>query len=190
MKENEEGWQVQGDPTEGAMLTVAEKAGYPVQELHARYPRLDSIPFESQHQFMATLHDTDPAETSTIYTICIKGAAEQILAKCEHCLTDEGTTAPLDQEQVHEDVARLAARGLRVLAFAEKITRQQQGAASATDIRAEDVQGGCTFLGLMGMIDPPRAEAVAAVRICRQAGIRIKMITGDHPATAATIAAR
>ncbi|RWX50198.1 ATPase, P-type (transporting), HAD superfamily, subfamily IC, partial [Candidatus Electrothrix marina] len=115
LKENEEGWQVQGDPTEGAMLTVAEKAGYPVQELHARYPRLDSIPFESQHQFMATLHDTDPAETSTIYTICIKGAAEQILAKCEHCLTDEGTTAPLDQEQVHEDVARLAARGLRVL---------------------------------------------------------------------------
>ena len=190
LKENEEGWQVQGDPTEGAMLTVAEKAGYPVQELQAQYPRLDSIPFESQHQFMATLHDTDPAETSTVYTICIKGAVEQILAKCENILTAEGQLAPLNQEQVHVDVARLAAGGLRVLAFAEKNHAATTGAASATDIRAEDVQGGCTFLGLMGMIDPPRAEAVAAVRICRQAGIRIKMITGDHPATAATIAAQ
>ncbi|WLE95985.1 MAG: cation-transporting P-type ATPase [Candidatus Electrothrix communis] len=190
LKENEEGWQVQGDPTEGAMLTVAEKAGYPVQELHAQYPRLDSIPFESQHQFMATLHDTDPADTSTVYTICIKGAVEQILAKCENCLTATGETVPLDQEQIHDDVARLAARGLRVLAFAEKNHTTTTGAASATDIREEDVQGGCTFLGLMGMIDPPRAEAVAAVRICRQAGIRIKMITGDHPATAAAIAAQ
>jgi len=189
LKEKEEGWQIHGDPTEGALLTVAAKAGYTMEELQSRYPRLDSIPFESQHQFMATLHDTgaDATGDSTGAAgaiICIKGAVEQILAKCEHCLTAEGTTAPLDQDRIHEDVAQLAARGLRVLAFAVK------KAGAAISLASEDVQGGFTFLGLMGMIDPPREEAVAAVRVCRQAGIRIKMITGDHPATAAAIAAQ
>jgi Ca2+-transporting ATPase len=187
LKETEEGWQIQGDPTEGALLTVAGKAGYTMEELQARYPRLDSIPFESQHQFMATLHDTimdgtDGSVTSTARIICIKGAVEQVLAKCENCLTAEGAVALLDQERIHKGVARLAARGLRVLAFAEK------RAGVVTGMGSEDVRDGFTFLGLMGMIDPPRQEAVTAVGICRQAGIRIKMITGDHPATAAAIA--
>lgn len=188
LKEKEEGWQIHGDPTEGALLTVAAKAGYRMEELQTRFSRLDSIPFESQHQFMATLHYTDSANTgsdtaaSAARIICIKGAVEQILAKCEHCLSAEGSSIPLDQERIHEDVARLAARGLRVLAFAEK------KAGVTTSMDAEDVQGGFIFLGLMGMIDPPRDEAVAAVKSCRQAGIRIKMITGDHPVTAAAIA--
>ncbi len=189
LKEEEEGWQIHGDPTEGALLTVATKAGYKMEVLLARYPRLDSIPFESQHQFMATLHDTimdetDDAAPSTTRLIFIKGAVEQILAKCKNFQTADGAIALLDQERIHDDVARLAARGLRVLAFAVK------KAGAAISLASEDVQGGFTFLGLMGMIDPPREEAVAAVRVCRQAGIRIKMITGDHPATAAAIAAQ
>ncbi|MDU9049687.1 MAG: cation-transporting P-type ATPase [Candidatus Electrothrix sp. Rat3] len=184
LQEKEEGWQIQGDPTDGALLTVAGKGGYTTEELQARYPRLDSIPFESEHQFMATLHEEHPddAGDSTGSLVCIKGAVEQILAKCENVLTAEGGTAPLEKEQIHEDVTRLATRGLRVLAFAEKKIENK------TDIASGDVQEGFTFLGLMGMIDPPRAEAVAAVKTCRQAGIRIKMITGDHPATAAAIA--
>ncbi|XCN74567.1 MAG: cation-transporting P-type ATPase [Candidatus Electrothrix aestuarii] len=184
LQEKEEGWQIQGDPTEGALLTVAGKAGCGPEELKTRYPRLDSIPFESEHQFMATLHEekADEAGVSTGSLVYIKGAVEQILAKCENVLTAEGGTAPLEKDQIHEEVTQLAARGLRVLAFAEKSVE------ATTSVESNDVQDGFTFLGLMGMIDPPRAEAVAAVKTCRQAGIRIKMITGDHPATAAAIA--
>jgi Ca2+-transporting ATPase len=183
LEKKEESWQIQGDPTEGALLTVAEKAGSGVQTLQERYPRLDSIPFESEHQFMATLHNnTAEQEDAATSLICIKGAVEQVLAKCEKGLSAKGATYPLDQEQIHADVARLAAQGLRVLAFAEKKVEAR------SRVELEDVQDGFIFLGLMGMIDPPRSEAIAAVKTCRQAGIRIKMITGDHPATAAAIA--
>jgi len=183
LEKKEEGWQIQGDPTEGALLTVVEKAGSGIQALQERYPRLDSIPFESEHQFMATLHNnTDEQEDAATSLLCMKGAVEQVLAKCGKGLGAEGATIPLDQEQIHADVARLAAQGLRVLAFAEKKVETR------SNVEVEDVQEGFIFLGLMGMIDPPRAEAVAAVKTCRQAGIRIKMITGDHPATAAAIA--
>ncbi len=186
LEKKEKGWQIQGDPTEGALLTVAEKVGYGMKALQERYPRLDSIPFESEHQFMATLHNKGNSEMGgtedPACIICIKGAVEQVLVKCEKVLNAEGHVVPLDQAQIHENVARLAAQGLRVLAFAEKQVEER------TSVGSEDVQEGFIFLGLMGMIDPPRDEAVAAVKTCRQAGIRIKMITGDHPATAAAIA--
>ncbi len=187
LEEKKEGWQIQGDPTEGALLTVASKGGLRMEILQDRYPRLDSIPFESEHQFMTTLHaiSSDDAEDSTDTIgaiICIKGAVEQVWAKCENILSAKGQLVPLEQEQVHEEVARLAAQGLRVLAFAEKKVE------AGTSLDSENVQDGFVFLGLMGMIDPPRSEAVTAVKSCRQAGIRIKMITGDHPATAAAIA--
>ena len=180
LREKDGNWQVEGDPTEGAMLTAALKGGFDEKEVERTYPRLDSIPFESQHQYMVTLHDTGVGRSRVAY---IKGAVEQVLAKCTE--TIDGTCSGGSDyfDKIHRDVSYLAARGLRVLAFARK-----ELPVETIEIQHEDVATGCTFLGLQGMIDPPRAEAVRAVKICRRAGISIKMITGDHPATAAAIA--
>jgi Ca2+-transporting ATPase len=174
------GWQVQGDPTEGALLAAAKKAGFNEKETETKNPRLDSIPFESQHQYMATLHDGGIGKPRIIY---MKGAVEQILAKCTEAIDTDGRSTQLQSDTIHQDVSRMAARGLRVLAFACK-----ELPCEAMEINHKDVSTGLTFLGLQGMIDPPRAEAVAAVKTCRTAGIKVKMITGDHPATAAAIA--
>ena len=178
--EKDGGWQIQGDPTEGALLTAAAKNGFDEKETEKRYPRLDSIPFESQHQYMATLHDAAVGKPCVVY---IKGAVEQILAKCTGTIDADGSVVHLHLDKIHQDVLHMAARGLRVLAFARK-----KLPAETMTINHEDVATGLTFLGLQGMIDPPRAEAVAAVKICRTAGIKVKMITGDHPGTAAAIA--
>ena len=178
--EKENSWKVQGDPTEGALLASAAKGGFHEKETEERYPRLDSIPFESQHQYMATLHDAGVGKPRIVY---IKGAVEQILAKCTGNIDIDGNGTHLHSDIIHQDVSHMAARGLRVLAFAcKELPGETMG------INHEDVSTGLTFLGLQGMIDPPRAEAVAAVKICRTAGIKVKMITGDHPATAAAIA--
>jgi cation-transporting ATPase F len=178
--EKDGSWLVQGDPTEGALLTAAAKGGFDEKETEERYPCLDSIPFESQHQYMASLHDAGVGSPRVVY---IKGAVEQILAKCTGNIDAGGSEAPLPLEKIHQDVLQMAARGLRVLAFARK-----EFPAETTGIHHEDVTTGLTFLGLQGMIDPPRVEAVEAIRCCRAAGIKVKMITGDHPVTAATIA--
>ncbi len=177
--EKDGAWQVQGDPTEGALLAVAAKAGIDADET-GKFPRLDSIPFESVHQYMATLHDAGTGRPRLAY---LKGAVEQVLARCDSALDAAGNPAPLDRDAIQRQVTAMAARGLRVLAFARR-----ELPADAAEIHHEDVATGLTFLGLQGMIDPPRAEAVAAVRVCRTAGIRVKMITGDHPTTAAAIA--
>ncbi len=173
-------WVVQGDPTEGALLAAAAKGGFKEKETEALHPRLDSIPFESRYQFMATLHDTGTGEANVVY---MKGAVEQILAKCHQEINADGRYVPLQKDTIHEVVSDMTAKGLRVLAFARK-----ELAVDANVINREDLQDGLAFLGLQGMIDPPRAEAVAAVKICRQAGIKVKMITGDHPRTAVAIA--
>ncbi len=173
-------WLVQGDPTEGALLAAAAKGGFDEKETEEKFPRLDSIPFESQHQYMATLHNTGAGRPRQIY---IKGAVEQILVKCSETMDTDGNGAQLHLDKIHRDVSHIAARGLRVLAFARK-----ELPTEIMGINHEDIATGLTFLGLQGMIDPPRAEAVAAVKICRTAGIKIKMITGDHPATAVAIA--
>ncbi|MCF6188577.1 MAG: cation-transporting P-type ATPase [Desulfobulbaceae bacterium] len=173
-------WQVQGDPTEGALLAAAAKGGLLEKETLKRHPRLDAIPFESQYQYMATLHDSGGSHPRWVY---VKGAVEQILAKSTATIDPGGRTMELDLEKIKQDVSHMAARGLRVLAFARK-----ELPAGTTTIDHEDIAAGLTFLGLQGMIDPPRAEAVAAVKICRTAGIEVKMITGDHPVTAAAIA--
>ena len=178
--EKDGSWQVQGDPTEGALLAAAAKGGFHEKDTENRYPRLDSIPFESQHQYMATLHDTGVGRPRLVY---IKGAVEQILAKSTGIVDAGGSVAHMHLDKIHQDVSHMATRGLRVLAFACK-----ELPAETMTINHEDVATGLTFLGLQGMIDPPRAEAVAAVKICRIAGIKVKMITGDHPATAAAIA--
>ncbi|NNE00477.1 MAG: cation-transporting P-type ATPase [Pirellulaceae bacterium] len=172
-------WQVQGDPTEGALITVAGKAGFNRKQVDEESARLDTIPFESQHQYMATLHDSVSDQGRQLY---VKGAVETVLSKCPVVLTVSGETCPTDIDMVHRQVEAMAAEGLRVLAFAGKVVSQ-----ATSDITHEDI-GELVFYGLQGMIDPPRAEAVAAIKACQTAGVRVKMITGDHAKTAHAIA--
>ena len=180
MLEKDETWQVHGNPTEGALLVSAAKQGFIEKETKMRFPRLDLIPFESMHQYMATLHDNGIGRQRLVY---IKGAVEQILAKCSQSIDTDGNTAPIDVDGILKDVSHMATRGLRVLAFARK-----ELPAETIKINHDDIATELTFLGLQGMIDPPRAEAVKAIKICRTAGIKVKMITGDHPETAVAIA--
>ena len=176
---SESRWDVHGDPTEGALLAVAGKAGLDGKIAGENSPRLDTIPFESQHQYMATLHKTSSDEDRRAY---VKGSVEVVLSKCSGALNPSGETIPLDADEVHRQVEAMAAKGLRVLAFAGK-----HAAPETDDITHADV-GELVFYGLQGMIDPPRAEAVAAIKACQTAGVRVKMITGDHAVTARAIA--
>ncbi|MBJ6800274.1 cation-translocating P-type ATPase [Geomonas propionica] len=167
-------WTAQGDPTEAALVVAAAKAGLSQAELAMRYPRLDEIPFSSERKRMTTLHAEGPALVA-----CAKGAPEVILSACITQLTGEGER-PLDQaslEEIAKAAAEMAAGALRVLAVARK-----------HDTDRPEAESGMTFLGLVGMIDPPRPEARAAIVVCREAGIRPVMITGDHPVTAAAVA--
>lgn len=173
-------WQAEGDPTEAALIAVARKAGLPDAALANSHPRLDAIPFESEHQFMATLHGGSHGRQRVIYK---KGSTERIIDRCENALGGDGQSTVLDKERVREAVERMASKGLRVLAFARRETHPNHA-----QLEHDHVAGGLTFLGLQGMIDPPRAEVIDAVRRCRGAGIRVKMITGDHLATARAIA--
>ena len=172
---------VQGDPTEAALIVAAQKAGLSGEEMSGRLPRIESIPFESEYQYMATLHGGD-AEPKMIY---IKGAVEALLDRCAHALSESGEREPLDKALVLRHAETMAARGLRVLAFARRDMPSDH-----TDLEHDHVAAELTFLGLQGKLDPPRPEAVAAVAKCRTAGIRVKMITGDHILTAKAIAAQ
>ena len=156
-------WAVEGDPMEGALLAFAAKAGG-----DQAAQRLDAIPFDSRHRFMAVL-----SEGASGRLIHVKGAPERVLRMC----------AELDQAHWHKRAEALAKQGLRVLAFAQR-------AETGDQIDPKALEGGLTFLGLVGLIDPPRPEAIAAVAECRAAGIRVKMITGDHAGTAAAIGAQ
>ena len=166
---------VQGDPTEAALIVAAQKAGLAEEELSRRLPRIETIPFESEYRYMATLHGAEH-EPKMIY---IKGAVEALLEKCTHALTESGGLAPLDKARVLRQADAMAARGLRVLAFARR-----EMPPTHRGLEHEHVAGGLTFLGLQGKLDPPRPEAIRAVAKCRAAGIRVKMITGDHVLTA------
>ena len=179
LKQVGDDWSVVGDPTEGALITAAAKAGLSQSGLGAAHPRLDAIPFESQYQYMATLHD---GGTRTIY---VKGSVEALLRRCAQMLDPQGQIVTLDAAQIEQAVEKMAAEGLRVLAFAKKTVDVHQHS-----IDHEDLDTDLVFLGLQGMIDPPRPEAIAAIHSCQTAGIRVKMITGDHIATARAIAQR
>ena len=169
--ENQGHWNVQGDPTEGALLTAAAKGSLSLDL--ADYPaRLDSIPFDSQHQYMATLHSDG--------YVYIKGAAEILIDRCAGVLDASGQVVACDGEPFRQALAGIAAQGMRVLAFA-RLEKPGAQKLSFADIN------GLTLLGLQGMIDPPRPEAVSAIRASQQAGITVKMITGDHALTAASI---
>ena len=173
-------WRVEGDPTEGSLISVAGKAGFSPEETVARWPRRDAIPFESERQFMATLHRTEDGDGSVAY---LKGAVERLLHACDERMDEEGGRTALDRQAVLAEADNLAREGLRVLAMA---SRSFPGGKERLEI--EDCLSGLTFLGLQGMIDPPRVEAITAVAKCREAGIDVKMITGDHAVTAAVIA--
>lgn len=180
LREQDGAWRMEGDPTEGALLTLAHKAGLdPGTEL-ARYPRLDSIPFESEHRFMATLH-RDRDHRAVVY---VKGAPERILAMCAH---EQGlrTAQPLRPDYWRQRITELAAAGQRVLAVACRALPLDRVQLSLADLDTDLV-----LLGLLGISDPPRAEAIRAVHQTQQAGIRVKMITGDHGITACAIAAQ
>ncbi|MDP3136804.1 MAG: HAD-IC family P-type ATPase, partial [Burkholderiaceae bacterium] len=172
--------KVEGDPTEAALIVAAQKAGLAPEDTHQRHPRLDVIPFESEHQFMATLHSRGDGAARVIYK---KGSVERLLERCTHSLGDDGQPGPLDAAGIRDAVEQMAAKGLRVLAFARREVGQDH-----QDLHHDHVREGLTFLGLQGMIDPPRAEAIVSVRKCQEAGIQVKMITGDHALTARSIA--
>jgi len=176
----EDAWRIEGDPTEGALLVSAHKAGLQYSPIAGAHPRLDAIPFESEHQFMATLHHNEAADARHIY---VKGSVESILKRCGAAFDTEMKRMPLEAEMIHREVNAMAAQGLRVLAFA-----RGERPLDDTTLDHTEVAEGLTFLGLQGMIDPPRPEAIKAVASCRAAGIRVKMITGDHLGTAVAIA--
>jgi Ca2+-transporting ATPase len=167
-------WHVRGDPTEGALLVAAAKAGFDATDLKARFPRVDEIPFTSESKRMTTIHETRDGIVAFA-----KGAPEVVLASCTRQLTTAGEVE-LDadaRDALLESAQELAGEALRVLAVARR--------PAATRATAES---GLTFLALVGMIDPPRPEARPAVERCKAAGVATVMITGDHPLTAAAVA--
>jgi Ca2+-transporting ATPase len=179
-------WVVVGDPTEGALITSAKKAGFSQSALVNEMPRLDGIPFESEFQYMATLHETPRGKI-----IYVKGSAEAILNRCTLLLSTDGQPHPIDcvetfrQTTIEREVNIMARQGLRVLALAKKSVSDKQ-----ITVDHADIDTGLIFLGLQGMIDPPRESATKAVQACQEAGIQVKMITGDHAVTAQAIARR
>ena len=172
-------WSIEGDPTEAALLVAAEKGGLNLISILNDYPRLDTIPFESSRQIMATLHQPRSGAAPVIFA---KGAVEAMLLRCTTQIGADLSPEPLDSAKILRQVSAFAAEGLRVLAFA------RADCANKEDLTHDDIASGLTFIGLQAMIDPPRPEVVAAIARCQCAGIRVKMITGDHIGTAVAIA--
>ena len=178
MEQNNSEWLVHGDPMEGALLVAGLKAGLDIEAEAKQYPRTDVIPFESEHRFMATLHHSHTGDAF----IFLKGAPERVLEMCAHQRTVDGDQS-LERAYWLARIEEMAQRGQRVLAIAVKPTRNDH-----MELRFSDVENELIMLGMFGLIDPPREEAIEAVQACDRAGIRVKMITGDHGATALAIA--
>ena len=167
-------WRVTGEPTEGALRTLALKVDFDGRNYH----RHDSIPFESANKFMATLNSRHDGSRC----ILLKGAPDRLLDRCQQELSADGTAQPLQRGWWEAQIERLSGEGLRVLAAA---VREVPG--DKAKLQISDLDEGMIFLGLIGIIDPPRPEAIQAIRSCHRAGIRVKMITGDHAGTARAI---
>jgi len=167
-------WTMTGDPTEGALVVAAAKVGIDVEAIRGSMRRIDAIPFESEHKYMATLHHGSGGRK----VMLMKGAPEAVVARCRRLAGGHA----IDADVLAYEVDRMASQGMRVLAIASR--EVEAGGAS---IDESDVKGGFTLLGLCGMIDPPRPEAIDAVEAFKEAGITVKMITGDHHATAKSI---
>ncbi|MFC7555679.1 cation-translocating P-type ATPase [Pseudoroseomonas wenyumeiae] len=186
LQEAEDGrWIVQGDPTEGALIVAARKVGLEGEMLEARFPRVGEVPFSSERKLMSTLHsDTQRQDHLTAFT---KGAPDVLLERCTHELVGEETRALSAQRRaaIMSANEELAGQALRTLGIAFRSLPQGMAAQDHPD---EALEQGLVFLGLVGMIDPPREEVKLAVAQARSAGIRPIMITGDHPSTAVAIA--
>ncbi len=178
LREKDGIWRVEGDPMEGALLALAAKLGVDRREALETWQRTDEIPFDARHRFMATLHH----DRSGHAFIAIKGAPEQVLDMCALQQHLNGEAGALDRAYWLEMAETIAGEGQRVLALAVKPT-----AGNRLVLEFSDVGQGLVLVGLVGLIDPPRPEAKEAVAECRRAGIRVKMITGDHKGTAAAI---
>ena len=180
-KKIDDGWEIFGDPTEGALIVAAEKAGFAKAALDAEFPRVREVPFTSERKRMTTLHKTPQGDVVAY----VKGAPETILERCSHIL-EGGKEVKLTQakaDKVLEANAQLATNALRVLAMAYK-----RLTSAAEQLEDEALERDLVFAGLEGMIDPPREEAINANKVCMKAGIRTVMITGDHKLTAVAIA--
>lgn len=175
----EDGWRVEGDPMEGALMALAGKISDAGPEPFRQWTRTDAIPFDAAQRYMATLHHDHEGRAR----IQVKGAPEAVLALCADQRAASGGTEPMDAGHWDAKVEELAAKGQRVIAVAARAVPQDHAILNVADL-----EGQLTLIGLIGLIDPPRAEAIAAVAECHAAGIRVKMITGDHAATARAIA--
>ncbi|MFN2361076.1 MAG: cation-translocating P-type ATPase [Marinobacter sp.] len=173
--------RVAGDPMEGALKVFAQKAGFDPETDGRQWPRTDEVPFDAEYRFMATLNH-DHHRHGVVY---VKGAPERILEMCTSMVTDSGDITSLDHEAWSGAISELASEGLRVLALARRPADSSQNT-----LAVEDVEDGLELLGLVGLLDPPRQEAIQSIQDCHDAGIRVKMITGDHAMTASAIGAR
>ncbi|MBN3932362.1 HAD-IC family P-type ATPase [Streptomyces verrucosisporus] len=173
-------WSLTGDPTEGALMVAAAKGGLGPDATVA-FPRVGTVPFSSERRYMATVHRDEAAGG---HLLLVKGAVERIVELCSGGMGADGAVRPLDREAVLRAAGELAGRGLRVLATAELPGVEPEGFGDGA------LPDSMVFTGLQAMLDPPRAAAVDAVRACRTAGIGVKMITGDHAATATAVAGR
>jgi calcium-translocating P-type ATPase len=178
--EEDGAWKVEGDPTEGALYPFATKLGMDRQTEQAAFPRIDAIPFESEHKFMATLHKAADGKQFLL----VKGAPEVILDHCDRQQTADGQPAPIDRAHFMQASDELAGQGERVLALA---WLENPGVKTGS-LAPADLPKSLVLLGLIGLLDPPRKEAIEAVKECHGGGIRVTMITGDHKITAAAIA--
>jgi len=171
--------RISGDPMEAALSVFSRKAGFDVESSAADWPRKDEIPFDTQHRFMATLNH-DHHGHSVIY---LKGAPERILEMCASEVAESGETRELHRDFWEQIITEMASDGLRVLALARRPVERGFG-----ELAIEDLDQGAELLGLVGLLDPPRQEAIRSIADCHNAGIRVKMITGDHAVTAGAIA--
>ena len=180
LRQEDGAWKVEGDPTEAALYPFASKLGLERRAEQAASPRVDAIPFESEHKFMATLHSS----SGGAQVLFAKGAPEVILDHCDRQETRRGERAPIDRDHWMQASERLAANGERVLALAWL----EDPSVAAGSLGPADLPKNLVLLGLIGLLDPPRKEAIEAIKECHAGGIRVTMITGDHKITAAAIA--
>ena len=180
--------EIVGDPTEAALVVLAEKGGVDVEATRRAYPRVGEVPFDSEYKLMATFHEMEEAGHAVVRCF-VKGAPDVLLARSSHIRDAEGSEIPVDagRERVLAENDRLAGAGLRVLAVA---ARELEPADFHPEGSLLDEVQGLTLLALVGIVDPPRKEAGDAIAHCKEAGIRARMITGDHATTAAAIAAQ
>jgi len=184
LQNNNGSWVVFGDPTEGALVAVAEKAGISVKEINEKYPRVAELPFDSARKRMTTIHRT-PEGRLVAY---VKGAPEIIIDRCTSVLDGEPRTInEADLKQNLDQMKNMAVDALRVLAMSYKWLPDD---FDLVDLDVEDVESELTFVGIQGMIDPPREEVPLAIRTAQSAGIRTIMVTGDHRVTAVAIASQ